>query len=367
MPLTVALVVGALPFGGVESLYLDLAKKIKAFGHNPIVINVAGVGEMDYVFKEHGFPPIHVGESDDCLKTTNFFTTIKLRSILKEIKPDVIHTSHFSANYHCRLAAIKLGVPVIVHWHNIKKINKIHRNIAEKLLSYATDLHLGVAESVVEQAVAPHNVAKRPVAVLYNAIDDKVLSKAQEVSLEGLTNQEGPILFSVCRLVKQKRMDLLISAFKLIKQKYTDASLVIVGEGREKKHLEQLATALGLEKDVCFTGYRSDVFNIMKAFSKRKSLFIAPSEYEGFGLALLEAFYFGIPAVISPFVPIKEIGGKAVCECLLDVEELAKGIEAILKNDQLYKEMKHNAKAVADSNTMENMVGKLVSIYEGLA
>lgn len=362
----IAFTLGGLPFGGVEALHLSLAKELRRQGHSPIIINISGTGEMESQFEEAGFEPLRVGVEKSALKTANFLTTFNLRRLIKKIKPDIIHSSHFSANYHVRMAALGLGIPVVVHWHNIKNEEALHRVLANKILSYATDLNIGVAEEVVEKCVTSYNIANRPCVVVYNGIDSCALDSAKQVSLNGLVHSNGPILFSACRIVKQKRMDLAVFALKKIKEAFGTASLLVVGDGKERDMLLELAHDLNLHNDVFLPGFRTDVFGIMKALSKRKTLYVAPSDYEGFGLAALEALHFGIPALVSPYVPLKEVAKGALRVCDQDVESIFHNAKDILNDDLVYSEMSVCAKDAARRNTTAVRAQELLNVYKGL-
>jgi UDP-N-acetylglucosamine:LPS N-acetylglucosamine transferase len=103
-----------------------------------VIVNLSGTGVMEEEYRAAGFAPLHVGNGVASLKTSCLGTTLKLRRLMQEIRPDLIHTSHFSANYHGRLAAIGLGIPVVVHCHNIKRERKASRRLADSLLSFVT-------------------------------------------------------------------------------------------------------------------------------------------------------------------------------------------------------------------------------------
>lgn len=360
----VIFIVGGLPLGGVEILLLQTVLRLKELGHSPIVINLSGTGELDDKYREAGVITLNVCEGTKGLKTTRFDTTRKLRQVLKKLQPDLIHTAHFTANYHARLATIGLGVPVITHIHNTKREKKFSRRLADRLLSFCTDMYLAVAKDVERQGVAPYNWAKRPCKVLYNAINPTDLEKANEVPLNGMALENGPVLFSVCRLVTQKNMDLLIQSVASIKDSIPNVSLLIIGDGPERKRLENFAEHLGITDRTFFAGFRQDVPGIMKSLAKRNSLFVLPSAFEGFGIAPLEGLYFGIPAVISPYVPILEIASKAVAVVEPNPDQMGTLLSFLLKNDAKLSKMSQEAVGIATKYSIEHYVDTLLYIYK---
>jgi len=98
------------------------------------------------------------------------------------------------------------------------------------------------------------------------------------------------------RLIKNKNVDLLIKSTGLIKQTIPNIKCLIIGDGPERRHLEEIVSSTHLEQSVSFLGFinsSQDVFSRLKA----SKVFILPSTREGFGIALLEANACGLPVV----------------------------------------------------------------------
>jgi glycosyltransferase involved in cell wall biosynthesis len=99
------------------------------------------------------------------------------------------------------------------------------------------------------------------------------------------------------RLKNHKNIDVLLRAVALVKRTKPDVSVVIIGDGPERQSLERLASELGLERNVQFTGALDD-FDDVAALLKSCSIFIHPSTKEGGGsITLLEANACGLPVI----------------------------------------------------------------------
>ncbi|MBC16622.1 MAG: hypothetical protein CL942_06175 [Desulfovibrio sp.] len=364
IPYTIAFVVGGLPFGGVETLLLQTVLELQKRNHTPVVINISGTGDLHESFLGAKIPVLTIGDNTKVLKTTSFSTTYKLRQLIKKVKPDIIHTAHFSAHYHTRIAALGVDIPIVTHCHNTKREKKFSRRFADKLLSYVTSIYIAVAKEVEKQGVQPYNWAKRPCEVLYNAIDLKALQSASETDIVEMVAPEGPILFSVCRLVTQKNIDILLDVAASLKTRIPGLNVIIIGDGPEKTNLIEQAQRLGLKDNILFTGFRHDVPEIMKALSKRKALLVMPSSFEGFGIAPLEGFYFGIPAIISPNVPIVEIAKEAVEVVPVEKTAMTKRIYSLLSDSEKLKHMSTVAQNVAKQYSIEFYINRLLKIYD---
>ncbi|WP_022850229.1 glycosyltransferase [Limisalsivibrio acetivorans] len=358
----VAFIVGGLPFGGIENSLLDLTRHFKDDRRvDAYVINISGTGMRVPDFEEAGIKLINVCSSLSAIKSFRITTVFKVRRVLKDIDPDIIHTIHFTGDYFGRLASIGLDKPVITHIRNTKREKKLHRRLSNRFLSRYTTKYLSVSQMVKDYVEEAHNVAKKPSEVLYNFFDPSKKSFAP-LKREDYIPEGRRALISVSRLVPQKNIDKVIRAVDLVRKRYPDIHCLIVGEGGQRKKLELLASELGLKGNVTFLGYRKDV----PALLSLADMFVFPSEFEGFGTAHLEAMFMGLPAIISEDVPTKEFAGDSSIICDRTPEALAECIIRVLSDDELYGRMRESALAISAEFTLESYADKLVSIYEDL-
>ena len=108
-----------------------------------------------------------------------------------------------------------------------------------------------------------------------------------------MPSNPGRILLAVGRLGEEKRFDWLIEAFAELAGRFTDWSLVIVGEGICRAKLEKQAEVLGLARRVSLPGA---VGNIGEWYESA-DLYVMTSRFEGFPNTLAEALSYGLPAV----------------------------------------------------------------------
>lgn len=145
---------------------------------------------------------------------------------------------------------------------------------------------------------------------------------------------------AVGRLEAQKNHRLLLEAFALFHQKYSDWKLEIYGEGSLRQELETLAKELSLSQAVSFPGFVTEVTEKIKD----AGMYVLSSDYEGISNSLLEAMSLGIPS-ISTDCPI---GGSSLCirsgdnGLLVPVGDrmaLAEAMEKLAGNSKLAKQM----------------------------
>lgn len=109
------------------------------------------------------------------------------------------------------------------------------------------------------------------------------------------SNLEHFTFLNICLLDKKKRVDLLIKAFARFTGKYRDVILRIGGDGPEREKLEALVKELQIEDRVYFLGMLSRE-NVLKEMQKA-NIFVLSSDFETFGVVLVEALALGKPVI----------------------------------------------------------------------
>lgn len=104
-----------------------------------------------------------------------------------------------------------------------------------------------------------------------------------------------PALISTGRFMPQKGYDILLSAVAIVRVRYPQLHLTILGDGPDRAKLEQQARELGVTDVVTFAGFSGDVLPTVRA----ADLFVLASRYEGFPNAALEALACGTPVVLT--------------------------------------------------------------------
>lgn len=147
--------------------------------------------------------------------------------------------------------------------------------------------------------------------VIFNGVDPEKFEIPRFISHEEWAEfrsryaaPEEKIIFFVGRMVREKGVQVLIEAFPKIRWGYHDAKLMIVGGGY-REHLVQLASYLGMDEHIYFTGFVPDeeLFKIWRIID----LACFPSLYEPFGIVALEAMAAHVPVVVSDAGGLPEV------------------------------------------------------------
>lgn len=150
----------------------------------------------------------------------------------------------------------------------------------------------GVAADLVEHA----HIAAAKIRVVDNptvaaSIQGLALAKIEE---DWFADSTVPVILSAGRLRKQKDFETLLRAFALVRVKQA-CRLVILGEGSERRRLEELIEQLGLRGEALLPGHRPNPF----AYMRRAALFVLSSRFEGSPNVLIEALAVGVPVVAT--------------------------------------------------------------------
>lgn len=172
-------------------------------------------------------------------------------------------------------------------------------------------------------------------------------------------------IIAVGRLVSQKRFDRLIDAFALIANQYPEWYVDIYGEGELRTVLEQKVLSNGLSGRINVYNYTSDM---VSEYMKSQFLVLS-SDYEGFGLVIVEAMACGIPVVATncPHGP-SEIIKNGVTGLLtnLDANDLAGQMEWMMSHQEERRIMGVKAHEAAACYRKDYIMKKWVSAYESV-
>jgi hypothetical protein len=140
-------------------------------------------------------------------------------------------------------------------------------------------------------------------------------------------------------MIDRKRVDVLLRAFAIVKNKCSAARLALVGGGPLDGELRRLATELQLDDAVRFTGL---VIQYPFDELKRSDIFVSASESESFGLVFAEAMSFGLPIVACRVGGIPEViedGKTGLLVEANDPDSLARALLTLLEDRQLRVQM----------------------------
>src|SRR5262249_32667931 len=219
----------------------------------------------------------------------NVQLVMRLRQLMRQIKPDVVLSFVELVNLRVLLAALGTGIPVVVEEHTdparhlIGKIAKALRWLLYRRAHAVVVLTPGIAQW------SKRFVSREAIHVIPNPIGDQFLKK----TWQSVGPAQRHKIVAMGRLSPEKGFDLLLQAFVPCTKAHPDWTLEIVGEGSERDRLKASADELGIADKVSLAGAVKDPERVLRG----ADLFVLSSRYEGFPMALLEAMTCGLPVV----------------------------------------------------------------------
>lgn len=262
--------------------------------------------------------------------------------ILKTHKFDRIYGFSEDANYPLIVAAKWAGVAdkVVLTVHNpMQKFSpKVVRRIKKHYLSAGKII---AVSSGVKRGLITLGVPDQKIEFVPNPIDLKMVDlQAEEVSVRLPANKIN--IVSVGRLHPHKGFDMLIQAFSNLND--SNIHLSIVGEGEERRVLEDLIENHDLVDKVTLIGQHPNPFSILQ----QSDIFVLSSRLEGWPLVLMEAMAVGLPVVAfkCPNGPdeIIEHGTNGLLVEANDIEGLSNAMALLVNREDLREVLGSNAR-----------------------
>lgn len=191
--------------------------------------------------------------------------------------------------------------------------------------------YIALSESTREKLIA-QGIDKTKITVIYGGVE------YEQCRALRVKKEKVPTVVFAGRLVSYKRVDDLIKALPLIKERVPEARLKVIGTGPKLDELKQLAKRLNVEESVSFLGFLESHEAVLIEI-KSSQVFSLPSTIEGFGLVTIEAMACGVAYVNSDIKTTKEITGNGQGGLLFkvgNVDDLADKIIALLLDKTLY-------------------------------
>jgi len=302
-PYRVAYVIGELGKGGAEYQLYELLRHLDRRRFTPRVFVLAPGGWWVEPIRDLGVPVEEIPRRGPA----DVRRLARLRVALRRFAPHVVHTILWSGNSYGRLAALGLGIPVVIAAERVVPAYRAWQVMVERALDRVTDAYLVNCEAIAVWQVERKRLPREKIEVIPNGID---LGRLPPFSLDrrGARSAAGlqrdrRLVAGIGRLDAQKDFPTFLRAAAIIAADFPDVDFLVVGEGEEQAALEALARRLGLGARVVFTGLRHDVPRLLAAVD----VLALTSLYEGFPNVLLEAMATGAVAVATDVGGCREL------------------------------------------------------------
>lgn len=322
-------VITGLGVGGAEKVVTSLADKLVEKGHT---VKIAYLTGPDLTLPSN--PNIEVIPLNVISKISLPQAYFKLVRLIKNFKPDVVHSHMFHANIFSRLIRLNINIPVLVCTaHNTNEGGKI-RMMAYRVTDRLANINTNVSKEAVDAFVVKGATPAGRMISVVNGIDTEKfyydIVARDSMSIKS-TIKQNKLLLAVGRLESQKDYPNLLNAISLLKNDRQDFHLFIVGDGVLKDDLEILIDRLSISDCVSLLGIRQDIRELMSS----TDAFVLSSAWEGFGLVVAEAMACERVVVATDSGGVKEVMGDAgFLVTTNNSQELAIALNKVLDMDK---------------------------------
>ena len=243
-------------------------------------------------------------------------------------------------------------------------------NLALKL----SDIVFTVSNFSKSEITKHVKVREDKLKVVYNGVDQNIFKPIKDndicKNIKNKYNLPDSFILYVGNVKPHKNLKNALLAFEKVSTKFCDFKFVIIGKKEgfitgDNEIMRIIASSKVLNQNVVFTGYIEDkdlpfIYNVA-------TIFVFPSLYEGFGLPPLEAMACGCPCVVSNAASLPEVCGDAAYYVNpYDVEDIARGIERVLTDENLRQSLIQKGFENVKRFSWENSAKKMIEIIKGL-
>jgi glycosyltransferase involved in cell wall biosynthesis len=370
-------VIDSLAAGGAESSLAALAPHYVAAGVN---LDVA------YLRDRRGLQQalIQSGARTFCLdgRGGRAGAVGRIKRLLDELQPDLVHTTLFEADV-CGRAAARLGRrtavsslvnaeygpeqlndPGLQRW----KVRATH--LLDAVTARSVVRWHAITSHVADVMAVRLRIDRRMIDVIPRGRDAAALGvrsgRRRAAAREALGVGSGDaVVLAAARHERQKGLDVLLEAWPDVVRKIPAARLFIAGrDGNQSRELRALVDRAEIGSSVVFLGARDDVPELLCA----ADAFAFPSRWEGLGSVLLEVMALETPIVASDLPPIRETVRADIDALLVPSEaptELAGALVSVLSNRARAADLARRARGrFLDHYTIERVADGMLAFYD---
>ena len=281
-------------------------------------------------------------------------------SLIRRIKPDIVHAHSSKAGLIARVAGLICKVPVVFTAHgwgfspgNLP-LRKWIALFSEKLVAPLGKKIICVSETNRQLAIQLGVGNQNSLVTIHNGIKDIPTDVANP-------SVQPPRLIMVARFNEPKDQGTLLKAIACLSFPF---HLDFVGSGASMESCQALAESLGVKDKVSFLGDRTDVPQLLA----QSQIFILTTHYEGLPISILEAMRAGLPVIATEVNGIPEEVENGKTGLLVpdkDIKEVAKALSILIESPELRQQMgEAGRKKFLEEFTIERMLDETRIVYE---
>ena len=341
---------------GGERQALWLAAELARRGHASIVAARAG----EPLARRAATAGLEVVECDPASEL-DLRAAWRLRRLLGARRVALVHAHTAHAVAIAALATMRTPVPLVVS----RRVDFPLRGNPGTRWKYGRAAMIVAVSHAVERVLLASGIGASRIRVVPDGVDvHRTPQPASRDVLESLGAARGaPLVVQVAQLVGHKDPVNFVRAMARVHERVPDAVGLLVGDGPLRAQAEAEVRALGLERTVRLTGYRTDADSLLAA----ADVACLSSREEGMGSVLLDALVFGVPVAATSAGGIPEVVAHGETGLLAEPENpaaLGDVIATLLEDPATRRRLAAKARARASEFSVERMTDRTIAVYD---
>ncbi|NDP28763.1 MAG: glycosyltransferase [Flavobacterium sp.] len=373
-------IVDSLCVGGRENVIIDLCNNFDKDKYSVFIITLCNDDNEGKLKLDKQVTLVSLPFALKRIDRGNTFLTFfsvkkKLTEIIRELKPDIIHTHSYFHRLLIIASAISSYSGKAKYFHTVHTsgmyfsskglLNRIKLTTEKFALNLYKPSLVGISEIVQENNLFFFKNYTQTSRYIPNGINLNKFNLANyKKSKQEFNLDEGDIhIIYVARLCLGKNHLTLFKAIDILVKKYSNVKLLLAGDGELRVELESYVRKKSLEKNIIFLGSIRNVPELLAV----SDIGVFPSEFEGFSLTLIEMMAMELPIITSDNQIFKRLishGKNGFLHSMFDENNLADLIEKLINDVNLRTEIGKNAQKYSEQFSIERMVLEHEDYYE---
>ncbi len=380
-------------WGGAQRYVFDLATNLSKDKFD-VAVALGGDGLLKTKLEEKGIKTIGIPSLErDVNLLKEFKSLLSIYKIINNFKPNIIHLNSSKAGglgaaiariYNLRFQFDQkqkhnlIKIIFTAHGWAFKEKRKF---LFKKMIEYSSWLTVILSHKTIvvsdddKEKVKDFLFIQNKIEMIHNGIDQtnyKNRNESRQIISQAINKPISDSTFligSIAELHKNKGLEYAIGAYGLLLQqenldeKIKNASYVIIGDGEEKKSLEEAIKREKLENNVYLLGQYNNAAELLKAFD----LFLIPSLKEGLPYVLLEAGQAGLPIIATSVGGITEVVDDMKSGVIIREKrskEIAECLAFLINHENKRKEFGEKiVEKIKNEYTLQKMLDETQKIY----
>lgn len=353
--------------GGAETVFIDLADKMRNFGYRSITV-VRGKGWVYDELCKRDLKPI-------IMPAKGSFNVKFVWSLLKLVRVNrvaLIQSHLLGSNVYAAIVGILSRVPVVATYHGMVDVspNERFKRAKHWVMQHGISHYVTVSQRLAKNVQAQGLLDPAKSSTIYNGID---ISRYEKMAARPLVDelgiaQDSVLVGSVGNVRAAKDYAMLVKAAAIVVERNAKVHFVIAGHKKAElmDELDTLILKLGLKSNVHFIGFCDD----SAQFLAQMDVFALSSKSEGFSISTIEGMATGLPVLVTRCGGPEEIVSHGETGWMVEPQSetvFANALLMLLSDESLREKLgEAGKKAVAAKFDLTAMLGAYDAHYKKL-